>query len=80
MFVAYLWLVIIVSVSSPEVVSVWEAVVTLLLLPILVVLAYMADVGWLGEWGKTLEVRIAQHWKMFLQTSSVGTEAKTNYM
>lgn len=40
---AYIWLVIIMAASSPEVIDVWEAVVTVLFFPILVVVAYLID-------------------------------------
>eukprot|EP00435_Cladocopium_sp_Y103_P074358 s17_g48.t1 len=45
MFFAYLWLAVIVVFITPEVIDLWEAVVTLLGEPILVYIAYMADVG-----------------------------------
>jgi len=44
---AYIWLLIILKVSSPNVVDMWEAIITFLFFPILVVLAYCADKGWL---------------------------------
>jgi len=44
---AYVWLIIILKVSSPNVVDIWEAVMTFLFFPILVVLAYCADKGWM---------------------------------
>ena len=40
---AYVWLYIIVSVSSPSVVKVWEALLTLLFFPLLVIGAYVVD-------------------------------------
>uniref|UniRef100_A0A1W7RA49 Sodium/calcium exchanger 3 n=1 Tax=Hadrurus spadix TaxID=141984 RepID=A0A1W7RA49_9SCOR len=40
---AYLWLLIILVAISPNVVEVWEALLTLLFFPILVVLSYCAD-------------------------------------
>merc|ERR1712187_1055105 len=42
---AYLWLLIIVYLNSPEVVTAVEALVTLIFLPVLLVLAYLADKG-----------------------------------
>lgn len=42
---AYLWLVVILMFSSPDVVEIWEGLLTFLFFPILVVLAYMADIG-----------------------------------
>ncbi len=44
---AYIWILIILKVSSPNVVDLWEAILTFLFFPILVVLAYVADKGWL---------------------------------
>lgn len=40
---AYIWLYIALSVSSPNVIDVWEAILTFLMFPILVVIAYIAD-------------------------------------
>lgn len=40
---AYLWLVVILVFITPDIVDIWEAVVTFLLFPVLVTLAYMAD-------------------------------------
>jgi len=43
--VAYVWMALILSVVSPDVVDLWEAVVTFLLLPVLVVASYKTDLG-----------------------------------
>ncbi|MEQ2275655.1 Sodium/calcium exchanger 2, partial [Xenotaenia resolanae] len=40
---AYIWLYLILSVMSPSVVEVWEALVTLLFFPVCVLLAWVAD-------------------------------------
>ncbi|XP_020563674.1 sodium/calcium exchanger 2 [Oryzias latipes] len=40
---AYIWLFLILSVMSPGVVEIWEAVVTLLFFPVCVLLAWIAD-------------------------------------
>ncbi len=42
---AYLWLIIILQLSTPNVVDIWEGSVTFILFPLLVVLAYKADIG-----------------------------------
>lgn len=42
---AYIWLLIILMVTSPDVVEVWEGVLTFVFFPILVVVAYAADRG-----------------------------------
>ena len=40
---AYVWLYVILAVSSPGVVEIWEGVITFLFFPILVVIAWIAD-------------------------------------
>ncbi|KAH7944028.1 hypothetical protein HPB52_014742 [Rhipicephalus sanguineus] len=42
---AYLWLLIVLMGSSPEIIELWEAILTLLFFPLLVFLAYAADTG-----------------------------------
>ena len=46
---AYLWLIVILKASSPDVVDLWEAVITFILFPTLVLIAYCADKGWLNK-------------------------------
>jgi len=46
---AYLWLMFILMVTSPDVCEIWEAVVTLLFCPFLVLAAYLADRGYLSR-------------------------------
>ncbi|XP_057365028.1 sodium/calcium exchanger 3-like isoform X2 [Daphnia carinata] len=48
---AYLWLIFVLMGVSKNVVEIWEAVVTFLLFPILVYLAYLADKGF--PWNKS---------------------------
>jgi len=43
---AYVWLVVILMFSSPDVVDVWEGVVTLLFMPLLILVAYLMDIGY----------------------------------
>jgi len=40
---AYVWLLIVLKVTSPDYVDMWEAFVTLLMFPFLVITAYLAD-------------------------------------
>ena len=40
---AYIWLFLVISVISKEKIEIWEAVITFLWFPILVILAYIAD-------------------------------------
>ncbi|XP_045122498.1 sodium/calcium exchanger 2-like isoform X10 [Portunus trituberculatus] len=51
--VAYLWLLIIVVAVSPGVVEVWEAVVTLVMFPSLVLIAWLAEKNFFGVPNKT---------------------------
>lgn len=44
---AYIWLLVILKWSSEDVVDIWEAVLTFLFFPILTVIAYFADKGFL---------------------------------
>ncbi|CAE8714087.1 unnamed protein product [Polarella glacialis] len=46
--VAYLWLVVIVQVNTPDVVEVWEAVVTIMFLPTFSFVSYLADIGYIA--------------------------------
>jgi len=43
---AYLWLVVIVQVNSPNIVELWEALLTLAWLPVLITVSYLTDIGW----------------------------------
>lgn len=45
---AYLWLLIILKVITPDRVDLWEAIVTFLYFPLLVIIAYAADKQWLN--------------------------------
>mmetsp|Transcript_29021 Transcript_29021/g.51957 ORF Transcript_29021/g.51957 Transcript_29021/m.51957 type:complete len:840 (-) Transcript_29021:177-2696(-) len=45
---AYLWLLIILLVTTPNVVDIWEGLLTLFFFPILIILAYAADRGYFG--------------------------------
>ena len=44
---AYVWLLLVLKVFSPNVIEIWEAVLTLIYFPILVLVAYAADKKWL---------------------------------
>jgi len=46
---AYLWLMFVLMVTSPDVCELWEAVVTLLFCPLLVLLAFVADRGYFSQ-------------------------------
>ncbi|XP_014668058.1 PREDICTED: sodium/calcium exchanger 1-like, partial [Priapulus caudatus] len=46
---AYIWLYIILSVNTKGVVDVWEAILTLMFFPILVIIAYVADRDFCGR-------------------------------
>jgi len=51
-FFAYIWLLLIIEVISPNVIELWEAGVTFMLFPILMFFAYATDKNWCG---KTIE-------------------------
>ena len=44
---AYIWLLIILKWSSPEEVELWESILTFLFFPIMTVIAFCGDKGWL---------------------------------
>ena len=46
---SYLWLVLILMVNTVDKVDVWEAVLTLAFVPLVVILNYVADKGWLDK-------------------------------
>lgn len=50
---AYIWLMLVLLVISPDVVRVWEACVTLMFFPILVIMSYYADKGVFDRFGYT---------------------------
>lgn len=45
---AYLWVLVVLTGISPNVVEIWEGVVTLLFFPLLLAIAFAADAGYLG--------------------------------
>lgn len=48
-FFAYIWLVLIIEVISPNIIELWEAAATFLLFPILVTFAYATDKNCCGK-------------------------------
>lgn len=57
---AYVWLLVVLVQSTPGVVEIWEAVLTLLFFPVLVCLAYAADRGFLlpGRKGRSTQKQL----------------------
>ena len=57
---AYLWLIIVLKASSPDVIEIWEAALTFMFFPILVMIAYAADKRWFdvlcGKKGRTMDL------------------------
>jgi len=52
---AYFWLVLICKVISPDVIEIWEGLVTMAMMPVLVGISYLADIGyWSGGRRPTL--------------------------
>ena len=64
---AYIWMLIILIFSSPEVIEIWEASVTLCFFPALIVIAYAMDKGSLacGKNKTSTEVEIGLGWYIF---------------
>jgi len=58
---AYLWLIVILNVFSPNIIELWEGAVTFLLFPFLVWLAYLADKGAFKCCGEGGELASDQH-------------------
>jgi len=48
---AYIWLIVILQIITPNIVEVWEGTVTFLMFPVLVILAFGADKGWFSPEG-----------------------------
>lgn len=48
---AYLWMCFILLWSSPNIIDMWEAVITLLFFPFLIMIAYLVDVGYFRSRG-----------------------------
>ena len=48
---AYIWLLVILLVISPDVVDIWEGLLTLMFFPLLVLLAWLADKGYFSTGG-----------------------------
>ena len=48
---AYLWLLIVLVLITPDFVDLWEAIVTFLFFPFLVVIAYMTDKDYCSKKG-----------------------------
>nr|XP_006824698.1 PREDICTED: sodium/calcium exchanger 3-like [Saccoglossus kowalevskii] len=47
--IAYIWLLLVLLVITPNIVELWEAICTFICFPILVVIAFMADKGYRGR-------------------------------
>ena len=58
---AYVWLLIILMGISEDMVEVWEGVLTLLFFPIMIVVAYLADIGYFDSGRTTGVVRARLH-------------------
>uniref|UniRef100_A0A7R9ZZ75 Sodium/calcium exchanger membrane region domain-containing protein n=1 Tax=Pyrodinium bahamense TaxID=73915 RepID=A0A7R9ZZ75_9DINO len=82
---AYLWLAFILITNTEDVVDIWEAIATLLFLPMLIWIAYKVDVGDAAKflarlnpaWGRTSEVEEEDEGKAVLafDSESVSVQA-----
>mmetsp|Transcript_83305 Transcript_83305/g.150260 ORF Transcript_83305/g.150260 Transcript_83305/m.150260 type:complete len:838 (+) Transcript_83305:536-3049(+) len=64
---AYLWLMFILMVTSPDICEIWEGLLTFLFFPLMLVLAFLADKGYFSGGGRN-EVEAAQF------TSAIPTD------
>ena len=64
---AYIWMYIVMSLSSPGRIDIWEAVITFLYFPILVILAYIADKNFcsFGKRSKSEEVELSKWFNIY---------------
>ncbi|XP_071105716.1 sodium/calcium exchanger 3-like isoform X1 [Haliotis cracherodii] len=65
---AYIWLLIVLLLSSPEVVDLWEAVITFLFFPALIIIAYVTDKGCCCKSNRTaseVEIGLAAYPRMY---------------
>lgn len=46
---AYIWMIVVLVGNTPDYIDIWEAIVTLLLFPILVIIAYLVDKDFCGR-------------------------------
>jgi solute carrier family 8 (sodium/calcium exchanger) len=46
---AYIWLIVVLVFVSKDRIDIWEAVITFLFFPVLVIIAYCADKGWMNK-------------------------------
>ncbi len=71
---AYLWLYIVLQVNTKNVVDLWEAVVTFLMFPVLVIIAYMADRDFCCEKvdaSKSKDIELGKDNSIFILNSSL---------
>lgn len=73
---AYLWLIVVLGISTPNLVEVWEGVLTFLFFPLLVVLAYLADVGAIQRLFSRREEDVVDTMEAALSDAASGMSAK----
>lgn len=56
---AYVWVLFIVNFNSKNIIEVWEGVITFLFFPLLIIISYMADVGYISRASCSRLVRCA---------------------
>lgn len=57
---AYFWIFLTCAIISPDVIEIWEAIVTLLMMPLMLVLSYLVDIGYFSKKQQPLERRHRQ--------------------
>ncbi|XP_071953755.1 sodium/calcium exchanger 3-like [Antedon mediterranea] len=79
---AYIWLFLVVSVISESKVDLWEAFVTFLCFPILIIIAFVADKDYCGEKKETTEIElgVGEGEKFFTAGHEVDREVVRDFM
>ncbi|ODM88768.1 Sodium/calcium exchanger 1 [Orchesella cincta] len=72
---AYLWMLVILNLISPNVVETWEAALTFLFFPLLVLIAWWADRGW--KCGKRTPTVADQQIELGMENGSPGGECES---
>lgn len=76
-FFAYIWLLLILRHISPDVVELWEASITFILFPILIIFAYVVDRDYFGLLNKDnnmkrqLELGMLPEGKNFINENNI---------
>jgi solute carrier family 8 (sodium/calcium exchanger) len=71
---AYLWLYMVLELFTPDFIDLWEAILTLLFFPLMVIIAWWADRDW--KCGKRQLAPTEQQIELGVANGSPGGECK----